>query len=136
MNLSIEDESSAVDTGAIERGLIEHALASGIEPRNHRPLVVLIRDDGGEVVGGLLAATVWGWLHVKELWVATQYRGQRWGSRLLALAESEAVDRRCHHALLDTFDFQALPFYQRLGYEVFGSLDDFPKGHVRYFVSK
>jgi hypothetical protein len=39
-------------------------------------------------------------------------------------------------ALLDTFDFQALSFYARLGYEVFGRLDDFPKGHTRFFVAK
>jgi ribosomal protein S18 acetylase RimI-like enzyme len=136
MKVSIKDESSAVATQAIERGLVEHALTSGIEPRNHRALVILVHDDAGAVVGGVVAATVWGWLHVKEMWVAAEHRGQGWGSKLLALAEDEAVKRQCHHALLDTFDFQALGFYQRLGYEVFGSLNDFPTGHVRYFVSK
>jgi ribosomal protein S18 acetylase RimI-like enzyme len=136
MKISIQDEASAADAHAIERGLIEHAVVSGIEPRNYRSLVILLHDDAGAVAGGMVAATVWGWLHVKELWVAAHYRGQRWGAKLLTLAEGEAVKRQCHHAFLDTFDFQALGFYQRLGYEVFGSLNDFPTGHVRYFVSK
>ena len=96
----------------------------------------MLHDDAGNVAGGLIGATVWGWLHVKELWVADSCRGQRWGAKLMALAEDEAVARRCHHAYLDTFDFQALGFYERLGYAMFGSLNDFPKGHVRYFVSK
>jgi hypothetical protein len=44
--------------------------------------------------------------------------------------------RGCHHALLDTFDFQAREFYEKLGYAVFGSLDDFPRAHVRLFMKK
>lgn len=37
---------------------------------------------------------------------------------------------------LDTFDFQARPFYERHGYEVFGTLDDYPPGHSRFFLRK
>ncbi len=32
--------------------------------------------------------------------------------------------------------FQALPFYQKLGYTVFGQLDDLPIGHQMYFLQK
>ena len=35
------------DLDAIERGLVEHAAAAGIEPRDRRPLTVLARDDSG-----------------------------------------------------------------------------------------
>lgn len=51
-------------------------------------------------------------------------------------AEAEAVRRGCHHALLDTFDFQARPFYERLGYRVWGELADFPAGHTWFYLSK
>jgi GNAT superfamily N-acetyltransferase len=54
----------------------------------------------------------------------------------MAAAEEEARRRGCHHALLDTFDFQARSLYERLGYEVFGTLDDFPRGHQRFFMRK
>ena len=39
-------------------------------------------------------------------------------------------------AHLDTFDFQAKDFYLKHGYEVFGILDDCPKGHKRYYMKK
>jgi len=51
-------------------------------------------------------------------------------------AEAEARKRGCDNAHCDTFDFQALPFYQKLGYETFGHLEDYPANHVRYFLRK
>jgi hypothetical protein len=37
---------------------------------------------------------------------------------------------------LDTMSFQALPFYQKQGYTVFGILEDLPEGHRRYYLRK
>jgi ribosomal protein S18 acetylase RimI-like enzyme len=136
MQIVVDHDAAAADVRAIEDGLIEHARVSGIEPRNYRPLGFVLRDDDGELVGGLIGATVWGWLQVRDLWIAERARAQGWGSKLLERAEREAIARGCHHACLDTFDFQALEFYRRHGYRVFGTLRDFPAGHERYFVSK
>jgi ribosomal protein S18 acetylase RimI-like enzyme len=136
MKMIVQDKPLPHDTQVVEDGLIEHALAAGVEPRNYRPLAIILYDEADTVVGGLVAATVWGWLHVQECWVAERYRSHGWGARLLESAEREAMNRQCHHVYLDTFDFQALGFYERLGYEIFGTLGDFPQGHTRYFVKK
>ncbi|MGC6728099.1 hypothetical protein ACP0GO_26835, partial [Escherichia coli] len=37
---------------------------------------------------------------------------------------------------LDTYSFQARGFYEKLGYTVFGTIDDFPPGHQRFFGRK
>ena len=68
--------------------------------------------------------------------VREQRRRAGVGARLLRAAEDEALRRGCHSAWLDTFSFQALPFYQRHGYTVFGALDRYPTQHTRYFVRK
>jgi ribosomal protein S18 acetylase RimI-like enzyme len=99
-------------------------------------LFIFLYDETETVVGGLVAATVRDWLYVKEFWAAEHYRSQGWGTQLLTLAERQAVHRQYHHAYLDTFDFQALGFYQKLGYEIFGTLANFPPGHRQYFVQK
>lgn len=39
-------------------------------------------------------------------------------------AELYAVERGCTNAFLDTFSFQARPFYEKLGYRVFGILEN------------
>jgi GNAT superfamily N-acetyltransferase len=136
MKLSVEEVAAEADVHLIEHGLTEHATESAIEPRHHRQLAVTLRDDDGRLIGGLTADTVWGWLQVKLLWVTSEHRGKGYGAELLTAAEDEARRRGCHHALLDTFDFQARGLYELLGYEVFGTLDDFPRGHRRFFMRK
>ena len=108
-----------------------HAEAPGFEP-----LVLSARDEGGEIVGGLVGVCGWHWLHVDLLWVDEAHRGAGVGRRLLREAEAEARRRGVRHVDLDTFDFQARPFYEREGYVVFGALEDYPPGHTRYFMKK
>lgn len=80
--------------------------------------------------------TYWQWLCIVVLWVHESFRGAGYGKALLAAAEQEAVKRGCQYAYLDTFSFQALEFYQKRGYVVFGELPNFPQGHSRYFLKK
>jgi GNAT superfamily N-acetyltransferase len=100
------------------------------------PLTIIARAADGTVVGGVHAETMWGWLHVATLAVHEEWRGQGLGTRLLAAVEDEGVRRGCTNVWLDTFSFQAKPFYERHGYRVFGTLEDFPPGETRYFMTK
>ena len=106
------------------------------EPEHYQQLVLFVRDDSEKIVGGLLGYTHWRWLFVQNLWVAESLRGSGYGRKLMQYAEDEARRRGCQHAYLDTFDFQALGFYQKLGYELFGHLDDYPPEHTKYFLQK
>ena len=56
--------------------------------------------------------------------------------RELADTARRLVARGCTNAYLDTFDFQALPFYRKEGYGLYGTLEEFPPGHRRYYLSK
>lgn len=99
-------------------------------------LILLLKDSQGTVIGGLEGHTYFGWLFIENLAVDESVRKSGWGTRLLEAAHDEARRRGCHHSWLDTFSFQALPFYEKLGYTVFGTLDDFPKSHRRYFLQR
>ena len=133
--ITVEENPTPADLQVIEFALVEHNEARS-EPRNYTPLTLFLRNYEGELVGGLRGVTVWGWLFVSQLWVAEELRGQDFGTKLMEAAESEAKGRNCHAAYVDTFSFLALDFYRKLGYTVFGSLEDFPKGHTRYFLKK
>lgn len=135
LDISVEENPAPADLEMLERALVEHNEARS-ESRNYTPLVLFMRNSEGQIVGGLRGVTVWGWLFVSQLWVAEELRGLDYGTKLMAAAEREARSRNCHAAYVDTFSFLALDFYRKLGYLVFGSLEDFPKGHTRYFLKK
>ena len=135
VTVRLVDEIAPEDRDAIFDGLrgynAEHGFTS-----DWRALSVVARDRSGALIGGLLGETNLGWLFVATLWVAEEHRGRGIGSGLLAAAEKEARRRKCIGVLLDTFDFQARPFYERLGYKVFGRLPDSPPGGMRYYLCK
>lgn len=99
-------------------------------------LCFVLRAPDQEIVGGVIGATYWDWLHIDLMWVKEELRGRGYGHRLLMLAEEEGRKRGAKNAHLDTFSFQAPEFYQDHGYQVFGELKDFPTGHQRYFMTK
>ena len=100
------------------------------------PVNFVLRGERDDVLGGLLGE-LWGaWLHVTYLWVAEPARCQGQGTRLLAAAEAYARARGAIGATLETYSFQARPFYERLGYELCGRLDNYPPGHAKFFLRK
>jgi GNAT superfamily N-acetyltransferase len=103
-------------------------------PYDWKRLCLFAENEDGELIGGLEAETFWNWLHIVFLW--TDVRGEGIGTELVLTAEEEARRRGCTSAHLDTFDFQAPGFYEKLGYEEFGSLSDFPPPHRRRFLKK
>jgi GNAT superfamily N-acetyltransferase len=105
-------------------------------PSGYRALVIELRDGEDAVIGGLWGATAYGWLYVQLLAVPDELRGLGFGRRLMAEAEEEALRRGCCSAWLDTFEFQARGFYERLGYTCFATLPEYPKGYSRYFLQK
>jgi GNAT superfamily N-acetyltransferase len=95
-----------------------------------------LRDADGHLCGGLLAQRYWNCMFAEILWVDPRYRGLGHGPRLMneleALSRATAVD--IIH--LDAPGDAAARFHSKLGYQVFGVLDDTPQGERRYFMAK
>jgi GNAT superfamily N-acetyltransferase len=107
-----------------------------IGPVHPRLLVIPIRDDAGHVAGGFWGKTLFQWLQVEMLFVPAPLRGLGVGRALMTLAERGAQARGCRGAYVDTFSFQAVSFYRKLGYTPFGALEDFPPGYSRLYFYK
>lgn len=102
----------------------------------HTPLNIVQCDASGNVIGGILGGTYWGWMYIDILWVEENHRKKGIGSKLLKEAEKEAIRRGCHHVHLDTMSWQAPEFYKKHGYELIGILPDIPKGNQKYLLLK
>ena len=135
LSVAVETAPDPRDVEALGRGLTEHALPFTGTP-GFRPLAVFARDGAGVLVGGIHGQVNWTWLHIGLVWVAAERRHSGLGSRLLRAIEGAAAERGCRHAHLDTFSYQARPFYERHGYALFATLDDYPPGHRRFFLKK
>lgn len=107
-------------------------------PQPRAPLHVYAADAQGGVVGGLIGRTnaVPEWLEISVIWVDEAARGQGVGRQLMQRAEDMARARGCHFARLSTANYQAPGFYEKLGYQRYGTLADFPRGETDYYYSK
>ncbi len=135
LTLSDEHAATAEDVAPVRTGLRAFNRRH-MPPSDPEPLQILLRDEAGTIHGGLLATTRWHWLLVEILWVDDDHRGRGYGSALLGRAEAIARGRGCRRVALDTAEFQALGFYQKAGYRIFGTLEDRPPGWKTFYLEK
>ena len=133
--LTLTDVADAALENQIVKALFEFN-ESKVGPSNSKPVLVAIRDADGLVVGGLSGQTSRGWLFTHFLVVPEAMRGLGVGKKVLNMAETEAINRGCIGAWLDTFEFQARGFYEKMGYSCFGQINDYPSGFSRFFMKK
>lgn len=100
------------------------------------PVALLLTDADGAELGGLWGKIAYDWLFIELLAVPASHRGQGHGEALMARAEALARTHGCVGIWLDTYAFQARGFYEKLGFAVFGTLADHPRGQSRFFLQK
>jgi GNAT superfamily N-acetyltransferase len=134
LTLEAHETESPPGASDIRAALIAHNRRVGDPQR--RPLVLLLRDQGGTPRAGLIGEVVFGWLYIQTFFVEPALRGQGIGTRLLAEAEARAKAMGAIGAHLNTSTFQAPEFYAKHGYAEVGRLSDRPLGHDRLWVAK
>lgn len=97
---------------------------------------LIVKNDVGKVIGGMLAVLCWNWIEVDILWIDDTYRGQGYGTRLLAHIENIAREKDCTFIKLNTFSFQAPEFYLKNGYQEMAVIEDAPTGSNHYYFMK
>ncbi len=105
----------------------------GGEPPYKR-FTILARGGSARPIGGISCTIGWDWLYIDLLWVDEDHRGSGVGTDLMERAEREALEVGVTRAHTTTTSFQARPFYEKRGYELFGTLEDKPLGHILFFL--
>ncbi|MBI1179208.1 MAG: GNAT family N-acetyltransferase [Alphaproteobacteria bacterium] len=135
LRLTIPENPSEADRESVLAPLRAFNISRGGDP-HIRPVAVLLTDERGARVGGLWGRCAYDWLFVELLAVPQEYRGEHYGKALMEEAERIARANECIGMWLDTYEFQARGFYEKLGFELFGTLDDHPIGQRRFFLCK
>jgi len=133
MAVSSVEEKAFIGT---ELGRFNRQALGLAEDSKSAPLNFVIKDKD-RIVAGIVSNIYWKVLHVEQLFVDESFRKHRLGSFLLSKVEREAEFKGAKLVHLDTFDFQAKDFYLKLGYKIFGTLDNCPwPGHQRFYLKK
>ncbi len=99
------------------QGISDHAFEAKALPPI-APFSIFVKDDFQNVLGGVTGCIFYGSLYIDSLWVDRSLRHQGWGTKLMEEAEKVGKERGAHFANLNTMDWEALPFYQKLGYSI------------------
>lgn len=95
-----------------------------------------IRDEKNNIVGGCAGDNMYGCLYVGQLWVNETLRGKGYGTMLMQKAEALAKESHCNFIAVNTFDWEALDFYKKLGFRVEFERKGFDKDSIFYFLRK
>ena len=129
------EEELQTDREAIFAMLNEHNHRNG-PPLDYRPFALRLCDAEDKTIGGLYGRTSYDWLFIEAIVIPEKLRNLGLGRTLLDHTEALARQRNCVGIWLDTFSFQALGFYQKLGFTEFGRLENRPRGCTHYFMQK
>ena len=122
------DPYATVDLRNIVQTMVDNYCVASTGKAEWYPVAFFLRDENGEILGGMIGHIWAAWLHVKTLAIAAPVRGRGFGKELMKRAETYAVKRGCTDAFLDTFSFEARPFYEKLGTASLGRLKIIPSG--------
>ena len=123
----------------LRKGLYEYVEEQVGELRKKNPEIqikLVLKNEAGQVFGGLQGYTTLKVVHIERLWVHEQYRGQGYGKQLLLTAEQMARANGCISGLATVLSFHAPKFFQNQGYELFGVSDGYPDPIKDYYFIK
>lgn len=135
MNYHLEYFDTIPHEEILYRGISEEAFqAKGLPPI--RPFSIFIMDSKQNVVGGVSGTLFYGSLYVDSLWVEASLRHQGWGSKLMREAEKIGKERGVRFVTLNTMDWEALPFYQKLEYTIEFIREGYDKNSKMFLLRK
>ena len=106
------------------------------EERRFYCLTITNEDD--EFIAIMQGSFIWGWAHVHTLFVDSFSRSDGMGTDMLE--DLEKLIKENHPDLLgimlETSTEKNVEFYTKCGFIVHGSLEDFPPGSIKYYLSK
>jgi ribosomal protein S18 acetylase RimI-like enzyme len=101
---------------SISNGFKDHDLKTGVSVKS--PPHAFSAYEGDKFVGSVVVELFCGQLHIKNLFILEEYRNKGMAKDLMQKALKYGLDNNCSFAFVETMNFQAPKFYQKLGFVV------------------
>lgn len=119
----------------IYQGFSRHALAQTGHDEKFDS-IAFIASDQGAFAGAVVVEKFWGALHIKYVYVEDPYRGQKIATRLMEEALNYGKEQQCPFAFVETMSFQALEFYQKIGFRLEFTRSGYKHGSSFHYLKK
>jgi GNAT superfamily N-acetyltransferase len=133
--INFTNEPSAEEIEIIHNGLERHSKQT-VGKTSFEPFGYLAHGSSGTLIAACTGVLMYGVLYVKLLWVIETARGKGLGQKLLEKAESFAKENNCTYITVDTFDWQAKSFYEKMNYKTEHIYDGYDDDSQFYFFRK
>ncbi|HAT1867341.1 TPA: GNAT family N-acetyltransferase [Legionella pneumophila] len=135
LKLSFSENPDPDDVQVLTNGIKSYAKQKkGFESLDF--FACFIRDADNTIVGGCSGGTLYGGLHIDNLWVSERIRHKGWGTKLMHSALNYGKEKACAFATVNTMDWEAIEFYKKLGFKLEFERHGFQKNSVFYFLRK
>jgi len=126
------------DVRVVGRGFHQFCMRNAGEEMDTPGIAVrlVLKDQVGQVVGGLDAFTTIRNMVLEAVWIDERFRGRGHGRRLLLEAERIAKEAGCSAVSAHCLSFQSPGFFHRLGYTTYGVVDVAVDGHTEDLLIK
>lgn len=114
------------DKKIMHAGLHRHVKSNVGDGDKGIKIKLIIKDREGELIGGLSAWTTLSNLIFDHIWITERFRRKDLGRRLMLEMERIARNNDCIASQAYCFSFQALGFFQKMGYTVLGVSNGYP----------
>ena len=135
VRVAVERSRSSTVSHEIWKGLLRFNREQ-VGPTNYQRHVISARDAKGKLLGGLILQSYWRESYIEAFWLSARARRSGIGAELIKEAGRRAKRRGSRLMHLNTYSFQAAPFYEKQGFRRFGKFSGSPKGESRYFYVK
>jgi GNAT superfamily N-acetyltransferase len=98
--------------------------------------VAFVAMEGEFFAGAMVGQRFWKALHVKYVYIDEKYRGKGLGTRLMQRILAYGLEQKCPFAFVETMSFQALEFYQKMGFELDFTRPGYAHGTSFHYLSK
>ena len=134
-HLVVEDDPDPRDLALLEDKLAAAAVTA-VGAGEEEEFGIFVRDDAGRIVAGASASVWGGCCQIHTLWVDSPQRGHGLATELIAQAEATARRRGCRLVMGLTYDVLTKGFYDRLGYQTVGTIENCPAGTTTRWYCK
>jgi ribosomal protein S18 acetylase RimI-like enzyme len=134
--LYLTTEVNEADKKILHDGLHRHVIKYVGEGYLGTKIKLIIKDQEGQLTGGLSAWTTLSNLIFETIWIDERFRGKGLGSVLMLEMERIARQAGCIASQAYCFSFQAPGFFQKMGYTVLGISNGYPAPVEEYYLIK